>query len=183
MLQLDLNLERLRMAVDDLLIKLAKMFPKTKLQIVFLINNYDMTISILKVRISVFFSGNKIYFFCVKVGTQGCQERKFLEQVHCYPKEFLGQDCFSYNAIQMASIFLLIFVEHKICNVLWPSATVVFNLLVGFQEAAPEGKIQVHFEELLKSNTALFVVTLNQQLLDLVFKENALLILKLNDCR
>lgn len=57
MLQLDLNLERLRMAVDDLLIKLAKMFPKTKLQIVFLINNYDMTISILKVRISVFFSG------------------------------------------------------------------------------------------------------------------------------
>ncbi|XP_030934710.1 vacuolar protein sorting-associated protein 52 A isoform X1 [Quercus lobata] len=70
--QLDLNLERLRMAVDDLLIKLAKMFPKTKLQIVFLINNYDMTISILK-------------------------------------------------------------------------------------EAAPEGKIQVHFEELLKSNTALFV--------------------------
>lgn len=69
MLQLDLNLERLRMAVDDLLIKLAKMFPKTKLQIVFLINNYDMTISILKVRISVFFSGNKIYFFCVKVGT------------------------------------------------------------------------------------------------------------------
>jgi len=57
MLQLDLNLERLRMAVDDLLIKLAKMFPKTKLQIVFLINNYDMTISILKVRISIFFSG------------------------------------------------------------------------------------------------------------------------------
>ena len=62
----------------------------------------------------------------------------------------------------MASRFLPIFVEHKICNVLWPSATVVFNLLVGFQEAAPEGKIQVHFEELLKSNTALFVVTLNQ---------------------
>ncbi|KAG6656240.1 hypothetical protein I3843_04G008200 [Carya illinoinensis] len=46
--QLELNLERLRMAVDDLLIKLAKIFPKTKLQIVFLINNYDMTISVLK---------------------------------------------------------------------------------------------------------------------------------------
>ncbi|KAE8022213.1 hypothetical protein FH972_008036 [Carpinus fangiana] len=71
--QLELNLERLRMAVDDLLMKLAKMFPKTKLQIVFLINNYDMTISVLK-------------------------------------------------------------------------------------EAAPEGgKIQMHFEELLKSNTTLFV--------------------------
>lgn len=37
------------MAVDDLLVKLAKMFPKPKLQTVFLINNYDMTISILKV--------------------------------------------------------------------------------------------------------------------------------------
>jgi hypothetical protein len=41
------------MAVDDLLMKLAKMFPKMKLQIVFLINNYDMTISVLKVRISI----------------------------------------------------------------------------------------------------------------------------------
>uniref|UniRef100_A0A0D9VVB5 Vacuolar protein sorting-associated protein 52 A n=1 Tax=Leersia perrieri TaxID=77586 RepID=A0A0D9VVB5_9ORYZ len=46
--QLDLNLERLRMAVEDLLVKLAKMFPKQKLQTVFLINNYDLTISILK---------------------------------------------------------------------------------------------------------------------------------------
>ncbi|KAK7397366.1 hypothetical protein VNO78_18535 [Psophocarpus tetragonolobus] len=46
--QLDLNLERLRMAVDDLLIKLAKNFPKPKLQTVFLINNYDMTITVLK---------------------------------------------------------------------------------------------------------------------------------------
>ncbi|GLT80319.1 hypothetical protein SLA2020_517650 [Shorea laevis] len=46
--QLELNMERLRMAVDDLLIKLAKIFPKPKLQIVFLINNYDMTIAVLK---------------------------------------------------------------------------------------------------------------------------------------
>ena len=37
------------MAVDDLLVKLAKMFPKPKLQTVFLINNYDMTIAVLKV--------------------------------------------------------------------------------------------------------------------------------------
>ncbi|KEH42976.1 vacuolar protein sorting-associated protein [Medicago truncatula] len=72
--QLELNLERLRMAIDDLLIKLAKNFTKPKLQTVFLINNYDMTIAVLK-------------------------------------------------------------------------------------EAGPEaGKIQMHFEELLKSNTALFVV-------------------------
>ncbi|OVA01071.1 Vps52/Sac2 [Macleaya cordata] len=46
--QLELNLERLRMAVDDLLIKLAKTFTKPKLQTVFLINNYDMTIAVLK---------------------------------------------------------------------------------------------------------------------------------------
>ncbi|XP_078433603.1 vps52 / Sac2 family [Wolffia australiana] len=46
--QLDLNLERLRMAADDLLSKLARLFPKLKLQTVFLINNYDMIISILK---------------------------------------------------------------------------------------------------------------------------------------
>ncbi|KAJ4839401.1 Vacuolar protein sorting-associated protein 52 [Turnera subulata] len=47
-MQLDLNLERLRMAIDDLLIKLARLFPQPKLQTVFLINNYDMTISVLK---------------------------------------------------------------------------------------------------------------------------------------
>lgn len=46
--QLELNMERLRMAVDDLLMKLAKLFPKSKLQTVFLINNYDMTIAVLK---------------------------------------------------------------------------------------------------------------------------------------
>lgn len=54
-LQLELNMERLRMAVDELLLKLAKIFPKPKLQIVFLINNYDMTIAVLKVRISLYF--------------------------------------------------------------------------------------------------------------------------------
>lgn len=46
--QLELNMERLRMAVDDLLNKLAKQFSKPKQQTVFLINNYDMTISVLK---------------------------------------------------------------------------------------------------------------------------------------
>ncbi|OWM63440.1 hypothetical protein CDL15_Pgr022185 [Punica granatum] len=46
--QLELNLERLRMAVDDLLVKLAKMFPKPKQQIGFLINNYDVAIAVLK---------------------------------------------------------------------------------------------------------------------------------------
>ncbi|KAE9452330.1 hypothetical protein C3L33_15767, partial [Rhododendron williamsianum] len=78
--QIELNLERLRMAANDLLVKLAKMFPKPKLHTVFLINNYDMTIAVLK-------------------------------------------------------------------------------------EAGPEGgKIQLHFEELLKNNTAIFVVCKNYAL-------------------
>ena len=42
-------MERLKMAVDDLLIKLAKTFTRPKLQTVFLINNYDMIIAVLKV--------------------------------------------------------------------------------------------------------------------------------------
>ncbi|GAA0149529.1 membrane traffic protein [Lithospermum erythrorhizon] len=46
--QLDWNLERLRMAVDVLLVKLANTFTKTKQRTVFLINNYDMTIAVLK---------------------------------------------------------------------------------------------------------------------------------------
>ncbi|KAK4859404.1 hypothetical protein QYF36_004850 [Acer negundo] len=46
--QLELNMERLRMAIDDLLLKLAKTFTKSKSRIVFLINNYDMTIAVLK---------------------------------------------------------------------------------------------------------------------------------------
>ncbi|XP_022861524.1 vacuolar protein sorting-associated protein 52 B-like [Olea europaea var. sylvestris] len=36
------------MAIDDLLVKLANLFPKQKLQTVFLINNYYMTIAVLK---------------------------------------------------------------------------------------------------------------------------------------
>jgi hypothetical protein len=47
--QLDLNLERLRVAVDDLLVKLARMFRKQKQQTIFLINNYDLILSVLKV--------------------------------------------------------------------------------------------------------------------------------------
>lgn len=39
------------MAVDVLILKLAKLFPRPKQQIVFLINNYDMTIAVLKVSL------------------------------------------------------------------------------------------------------------------------------------
>ncbi|CAM6121999.1 unnamed protein product [Calypogeia fissa] len=45
---LDLNLERLRIAVDDLLVKLARMFRTQKQQTIFLINNYDMVLAVLK---------------------------------------------------------------------------------------------------------------------------------------
>ncbi|GFY88814.1 ribosomal protein PSRP-3/Ycf65 [Actinidia rufa] len=56
---LELYLERFRMAVDDLFVKLGKMIPKPKLQTVFLINNYDMTISVLPVRIEVHLDGEE----------------------------------------------------------------------------------------------------------------------------
>ena len=56
-MQLELNMERLRMAIDDRLMKLATMFSKPKLQFVFLINNYDMTIAVLKVNI-----GSQLFF-------------------------------------------------------------------------------------------------------------------------
>ncbi|KAG0589994.1 hypothetical protein M758_1G061400 [Ceratodon purpureus] len=46
--QLDLNLERLRVAIDDLLVKLARMFRQQKQQTIFLINNYDLVLSVLK---------------------------------------------------------------------------------------------------------------------------------------
>lgn len=50
LLQLELNLDRLRMSIDDMLVKLANLFQKPKLHTVFLINNYDMTIVVLKVH-------------------------------------------------------------------------------------------------------------------------------------
>ncbi|KAJ0025960.1 hypothetical protein Pint_06750 [Pistacia integerrima] len=84
--------------------QLAKMFPRPKLQIVFLINNYDMTIAVLKESIC------------------RCAE-------HLYYYALCG------------SLFLI-------------------KLSFERREASPEcGKIQMHFEELLKSNTALFVVS------------------------
>ena len=48
-IQLDMSLERLRLAVDDLLVRFAEKFAAPKLQHLFLLNNYDMSISILKV--------------------------------------------------------------------------------------------------------------------------------------
>lgn len=48
-MQLDMNLERLRLAVDNLLGRLAENFANPKTQHLFLLNNYDMTISVLKV--------------------------------------------------------------------------------------------------------------------------------------
>lgn len=44
-----MNLERLQSAIDVLLIRLAQTFTATKLQHLFLLNNYDMAISVLKV--------------------------------------------------------------------------------------------------------------------------------------
>ncbi|GAQ91388.1 vacuolar protein sorting-associated protein [Klebsormidium nitens] len=46
--QLEHNLERLRTALDDLLGKLARNFPRPKQQAIFLINNYDVVLAVLK---------------------------------------------------------------------------------------------------------------------------------------
>ncbi|KAM7250293.1 hypothetical protein ACFE04_022176 [Oxalis oulophora] len=46
--QLDLMLERLRVAVDEVILKIAGLFSKQKQRTMFLINNYDMTIAVLK---------------------------------------------------------------------------------------------------------------------------------------
>ncbi|CAN6323679.1 unnamed protein product [Urochloa humidicola] len=46
--QLDMNLERLRSAIDGLLVRLSQNFTTSKLQHLFVLNNYDMAISVLK---------------------------------------------------------------------------------------------------------------------------------------
>ncbi|CAL4934005.1 unnamed protein product [Urochloa decumbens] len=46
--QLDMNLERLRSAIDGLLVRLSQNFTTPKLQHLFVLNNYDMAISVLK---------------------------------------------------------------------------------------------------------------------------------------
>ena len=92
------------MAIEDLLVKLAKMFPKPKLQTVFLINNYDLTIAILKVGT-----------FCWK----------------CF-LVYKNTTCIALS--KFIPIFLI-------------------------QEAGTDGgKAQLHFEEVLKSNIAIYVV-------------------------
>ncbi|RWW10312.1 hypothetical protein GW17_00026152 [Ensete ventricosum] len=108
--KLDLNLERLRMAVDDLLVKLAKAFAKPKSQTVFLINNYDMTIAILKVRKNIWL------WFLIHVINQ-----------------------LSYN-------------------LLWSMCLLDGFGKIDVQEAGTGGgKLQEHFEELLKSNIGVYV--------------------------
>eukprot|EP00897_Mesotaenium_endlicherianum_P003559 jgi/Mesen1/3230/ME000187S02398 len=46
--QLEMNLERLRAAVDTLLVDLSRVFPKHKQRMIFLINNYDLVLQVLK---------------------------------------------------------------------------------------------------------------------------------------
>lgn len=47
--QLELNLERLRAAVDTLLVEMSRFFPKQKQRTIFLINNYDLILAVFKV--------------------------------------------------------------------------------------------------------------------------------------
>ncbi|CAI7810000.1 unnamed protein product [Closterium sp. NIES-53] len=46
--QLEMNLDRLRSAVDHLLVEISRLFPKPKQRTVFLINNYDLILAVLK---------------------------------------------------------------------------------------------------------------------------------------
>ena len=55
-LQLALNLDRLRVAIDDLLVRLTRCFKHQKQQTVFLINNYDMVLAVFKVSLYTFAS-------------------------------------------------------------------------------------------------------------------------------
>lgn len=48
-MKLGINLERFQLALDGLLVRLAIKFRRLKLQNLFLLNNYDMIIGILKV--------------------------------------------------------------------------------------------------------------------------------------
>lgn len=101
------------MAVDDLLVKLAKAVVKPKLQTVFLINNYDMTIAILKVRHNIWL------WFLIHVINQ-----------------------LSYNW-------------------LWSMCLLDGFGKIDVQEAGTGGgKLQEHFEELLKSNIGVYVVNI-----------------------
>lgn len=47
--QLEVNLDRLRAAVEGLLVEISRLFPKKKQRSIFLINNYDLILAVLKV--------------------------------------------------------------------------------------------------------------------------------------
>ncbi|KAF3327952.1 vacuolar protein sorting-associated protein 52 A isoform X1 [Carex littledalei] len=64
--QLGINLERLQLALDGLLVRLAIKFRRLKLQNLFLLNNYDMIIGILK-EAGVGSGGNELVYFGEKL--------------------------------------------------------------------------------------------------------------------
>ena len=66
-MQLDMNLERLRSAIDGLLVRLAQNFTTPKLQHLFVLNNYDMAISVLKVHASILIFHLILLPICTKV--------------------------------------------------------------------------------------------------------------------
>ncbi|KAJ0086251.1 hypothetical protein Patl1_06942 [Pistacia atlantica] len=132
--KLELNMERLRMAVDELLMKLAKMFPRPKLQIVFLINNYDMTIAVLKEaspeggKIQMHFEEllksntavlvvgfNLFLSVSLSVCGRACTWSLFIHEVH-----MLDMECFSYliRALESSLSSIVILATNRgICNV------------------------------------------------------------------
>lgn len=97
-MQLDMNLERLRLAVDDLLVKLAEKFANPKLQHLFLLNNYDMTISVLKVsflpvEIIMLYSFQFFWVYCDYLFQEAGDEAK---KVQRYFEEKLESNMISF---------------------------------------------------------------------------------------
>ncbi|VAH04605.1 unnamed protein product [Triticum turgidum subsp. durum] len=72
--QLDMSLKRLRLAVDDLLVRFAEKFATQKLQHLFLLNNCDMAISILK-PIGVYHA-----YLCQEAGEEAKELRRYFEE-------------------------------------------------------------------------------------------------------
>ncbi|XP_078162290.1 vacuolar protein sorting-associated protein 52 A-like isoform X2 [Carex rostrata] len=75
--QLGINLERLQLALDGLLVRLAIKFRRLKLQNLFLLNNYDMIIGILK-EAGVENGGEELVYFGEKLE---CNMISFVEEL------------------------------------------------------------------------------------------------------
>eukprot|EP00898_Chlorokybus_atmophyticus_P000548 jgi/Chlat1/1494/Chrsp12S02039 len=83
--QMDANLDRLRLAMDDLLLKMSLIFPVRKNQIIFLINNYDVILSVFKA------SSQYLIIEAGDAGGFGPHQRHLDELVRSYTNLFVEE--------------------------------------------------------------------------------------------